>query len=446
MDAMWNEVKASIKKQIPDHSYWMWIEPLGFTSASPEGFRLSAPNMFYKKRILEQYASLIEAEISKRSGKACKLFIDLATEEKKEIPAAGPPEDPQQVFPQTQPHFGRLLRREFTFDNFVVGGNNNFAYSAALSHACRKGSDPSSLFLLSKSGMGKSHLSQAVGHHILSTHPRDRVYYITAEDFTNEMVSALKRNCLHTFKEKYRKGCDVLLLEDVHFLSGKEKTQDELSMTLDSLFESDKKIVFTSCYSPPDIPKMSDQLRSRLSCGLISNIEPPNFNTRVRILKRKARENGYVIPDDVVAYLAGELSQDVRQLESGLRCVAGKSSLLGTAVDLRLAESVVKNMIRNRKAITIDAIKKLVCKEYRISVDEIVSNSRKRNIVVPRQVAIYLSRRYTDSPLQAIGKSFNRYHATALHSIGAVERGIREKGGLHRQVEILSNKLETGKF
>jgi chromosomal replication initiator protein len=371
----------------------------------------------------------------------------LAAEDKTAAaPPVPTPPDNQLFLQKTQPHVGRLLRRAFTFDNFVVGGSNNFAYSAALSHACRKVSDQSSLFLLSKSGMGKSHLSQAVGHQILSTNPMDRVYYITAEDFTNEMVSALKRNCLHSFKDKYRRGCDVLLLEDVHFLSGKEKTQTELAMTLDSLYESDKKIVFTSCYSPLDIPKMSDQLRSRLSCGLISNIDPPNFNTRVRILKKKARENGYSIPREVIEYLAGELSQDVRQLESGLRCVATKSSLLGTAVDLRLAESVVKTIVRNRKAITIDVIKKLVCKEYRITVDDIVSSSRKRNIVVPRQVAIYLSRRYTDSPLQAIGKSFNRYHATALHSIGAVERGIKAKGALHRQVEILSQKLESGKF
>jgi chromosomal replication initiator protein len=338
------------------------------------------------------------------------------------------------------------LRKDFTFDQFVVGGNNDFAYSAALSLASRKNSLQNCLFLLSKTGMGKSHLSQAVGHYILSEHPRDRVYYTTAENFSNEMVNAYRNNSIDVFKGKYRNQCDVLLLEDVHYLTGKERTQIELALTLDTLFESSKKIIFSSCYLPSDIPKLNDELRSRLSCALISNIEPPEFRTRVRILQKKAKRNGCKIPEDIIHYLASELTEDVRQLESGLVGVTAKSSLLGTSIDLGLAESVVKNIVCRRKNITVDVIKKLVCKHYRISVKEIVSSSRKQSIVRPRQIAIYLSRRYTDAPLQAIGKSFNRYHATALYSIGAVDRELKEKGAIQKQVEFLCQKLETGKF
>jgi chromosomal replication initiator protein len=294
--------------------------------------------------------------------------------------------------------------------------------------------------------MGKSHLSQAVGHHVLSEYPDERVYYITAEDFSNEMVQAFRQDSINKFKGKYRNKCDVLLLEDVHYLSGKERTQVELALTLDSLFEAGKRIIFSSCYLPGDIPRLNDKLRSRLSDSLISSIDPPDFRTRVRILQKKAMSNGYQIPDDVINYLAGELTEDIRQLSSGLNGVAAKASLLGAPIDLNLTESVVKNIVRQRKKITIDVIKKLVCKYYNCSLKEVVSRSRKQRLLRPRQMAIYLSRRYTDAPLQCIGKAFNRYHATALHSIHSIERGLKESSSIQKQVEFFHQKLESGKF
>ena len=294
--------------------------------------------------------------------------------------------------------------------------------------------------------MGKSHLAQAVGHHILSEHPSDRVYYMTAEDFSNEMVYAYKYGSINAFKEKYRTQCDVMLLEDVHYLRGKERTQVELALTLDTLFEAGKKIIFSSCYLPADIPKLDDKLRSRLSCGIISNIDPPDFRTRVRILHKKATLNGCKIPETVIHYLAGELTEDVRQLESGLIGVTAKSLLLGEPIDLKLAESVTKNIVHQRKNITVDVIKKMVCKHYSISISDIVSSSRKQSFVRPRQIAIYLSRRYTDTSLQAIGRSFNRYHATALHSINAIERKLKENGLMQKQMQFLCQKIEGGKF
>jgi chromosomal replication initiator protein len=260
------------------------------------------------------------------------------------------------------------------------------------------------------------------------------------------MVRAYRHNAIDKFKEKYRNKCDVLLLEDVHYLSGKERTQIELALTLDTLFESGKRIFFSSCYLPAEIPKLNDKLRSRLSCGLISVIEPPDFRTRVRILQKKVRVNDYRLPENVIHYLAGELTDDVRQLESGLNGVAAKSSLLGIPVDIKLAESVVKNIVRQRKRITIDVIKKLVCKYYNIGVEDMVSRSRKHNLVRPRHIAIYLARRYTDAPLQTIGKSFNRYHATALHSINCIERGLKQDSAIQKQVGFFSQKLESGKF
>ncbi|MGB6011345.1 MAG: chromosomal replication initiator protein DnaA [Desulfobacterales bacterium] len=446
METIWEEIKTAIKLRVPSHSFRMWIEPLRLSKCDDDCVYLSCPNFFSKKRVLDQYGDIIASELRKATGKSCRFIVKVP--ESKDSSSKEEDENPQLPLPQMNvyPQNGRFLRKDFTFDQFVVGGNNDFAYSAALSLASRKNSLQNSLFLLSRTGMGKSHLSQAVGHLILSEHPGDRVYYTTAENFSNEMVNAYRNNSIDAFKGKYRNQCDVLLLEDVHYLTGKERTQIELSLILDTLFESSKKIIFSSCYLPSDIPKLNDELRSRLSCTLISNIDPPEFRTRVRILQKKAKHNGCKISEDVIHYLASELTEDVRQLESGLIGVTAKSSLLGTPIDIGLAESVVKNIVHRRKNITADVIKKLVCKHYRISVKEIVSSSRKQSIVRPRQIAIYLSRRYTDAPLQAIGKSFNRYHATALYSIGVVERELKENGAIQKQVEFLCQKLETGKF
>jgi chromosomal replication initiator protein len=449
MEAVWKDIKATIKTRIPVHCFRMWIEPLQLESKQDGHWEVCCPNAFFKTRVQEHYGSLIASELDKLLGKPCNLCFTVSKNAVKKNGNRSQISGFSQLSlpgENIRPHGGRLLRKDFTFDQFVVGSNNDFAYSASLSLASRKDSQQHALFLLSKTGMGKSHLSQAIGHHVLSEYPNERVYYITAEDFSNEMVQAYRHDAIDQFKNKYRTHCDVLLLEDVHYLSGKERTQIELALTLDNLLESGKRIIFSSCYLPADIPKLNDILRSRLACGLISGIEPPNFRTRVRILQRKALLNGYVISDDVIQYLAGELIEDVRQLESGLNGVALKGSLMGVPIDISLAQSVVKNIVRQRKSITIGDIKKLVCKYYNVSTEDIISKSRKQGLVRPRQMAIYLARRYTDQPLQTIGKSFNRYHATALHAINCIERGIKTNSAVQKQVHFFCQKLESGRF
>ena len=447
LEAVWKKFKSAIRGRIPKHSFQMWIEPLELEKGANDNWILLCPNFFSKKRVHDLYGELITAELNQQIGETCNLSFAIGAKIKPSSQSKKPHNNQLPLLNDSiRPHTGRFFRKDFTFDHFVVGAGNDFAYSASLSLASGSERKQNALMLLSKTGMGKSHLSQAIGHHVLSQYPDERVYYITAEDFSNEMVQAFRQDSIAKFKGKYRNYCDVLLLEDIHYLSGKERTQVELALTLDSLFEAGKRIIFSSCYLPGDIPKLNDKLRSRLSCSLISNIEPPNFRTRVRILKKKAITNRYHMSDDVINYLAGELTEDVRQLESGLNGVAAKSSLLGATIDLNLAESVVKNIVRQRKKITIDLIKKLVCKYYNCSIKDIVSRSRKRNFVRPRQMAIYLSRRYTDAPLQSIGKAFNRYHATALHSIHRIERGLKENSSIQKQVDFFHQKLESGRF
>jgi chromosomal replication initiator protein len=454
MENVWLQAKSAIKNTIPFNSYKMWIDPLSYLDKNGDELILACPNLFLQKRIQSSYASTILKELERLAGSNIrfKLVVSENKTTQKEEPSlslkAKESVPRQMTFPflENKLLYGRMLRNDYTFDNFVVGKNCDFAYSAALSLASSKKMHQSSLFLFANTGMGKSHLAQAVGHYILSARPSERVYYITAEDFTNEMVSSLKTSSIDKFKNKYRTQCDVLLMEDVQFLTGKEKIQQELAMTLDYLFEANKKIIFSSCQAPADIPKMNEQLKSRLSSSLISKISKPSFRTRTRILEKKAKEKGYPVPGDVIEYLASELSDNVRQLDGGLNGLISKASLLNLTIDIPLAESVIENLVRSSASITIETIKKLVCKNYNVSVKELVSASRKQSIVRPRQMAMYLSRKYTDQPLNVIGKSFNRYHATAIHSITAVERGIKLKNDLGKQAAILENKLEAGDF
>lgn len=446
MEIVWNQVKSALKERVSESSYRMWLEPVSFIRSEKDVIYLSTPNVFSRKRLQEHFGQLVQNEWQEALGKACKIVFEIINTQGAPKPSDLP--EPQLVLPDaaTINTSGRMLRKEFTFDEFVVGGNNEFAFSASLAMATRKKNPDNALLLISKTGLGKSHLTQAVGNHILNERPEERIYYISAEDFSNEMVYAMRNDSVDQFKKKYRYGCDVLLLDDIHYLTGKERTQIELAMTLDSLVNSGKRIIFSSCCLPMEIPKLNDTLRSRLSGSIISPIEPPNFRTRLRIVQKKAATKGLEVPEDVARYLASELTEDIRQLESGLISVAARASLVRTPIDVGLAESVIRNIAHRQKRITIDIIKKLVCKEFNISLQDLLSPSRRQAIVRPRQIAMYLSRKYTDSPFQTIGKSFNRYHATAMHAITLIEKSLKENRALFNQVEVLSHKLETGEF
>ncbi len=461
MESFWKEVKCQIKKTLPDHSYRMWIDPIQLLEHDQHHIKLSSPNSYFIKRLKDNYLPQFKREFVKLG--LDNIQIDFKVNSKKQsgskkikqnkngsFPAVKFVEKkPQQKdLPGLKGRFnnGRLLKKGFTFNDFVVGDSSNFAYSASLSLAQGKINGSSILYLLAKTGLGKSHLSQAVGHHIMANSLADRVYYVTAEDFTNEMIFSLRNHKIEQFKTKYRTQCDVLILEDIHFLSGKEATQKELAITLDYLLDADKKIIFSGCELPDEIPKLNAQLRSRLGLGLVTEIGRPDFKTRVRILKKKSNNYGYNIPNSVTEYIAQELCDDVRQLESGLSGVAAKGSLMGYDIDIALAKSVLANITKAKKRISIDSICDLVCKEFSISKKEILSTSRKKRIVKPRQVGMFLSRKYTDQPIKRIGKTYNKYHATAIYAINTIERELKLKGALFEQVNYLSKKIETGKL
>lgn len=464
MESVWEKVKAELKADISSNNFMMWIEPLELRCCENGTVVLDCPNRFSKKWIQGNYGELLESRISLRAGKTYSLALEIGDEKsskpnkqtassdsppaKKETRAKKGRKDRQLPLPDmhVRPNTGRMLKRDFTFDNFVVGENNDFAYSAVLSMGMKKHCLNQSLFLSARSGLGKSHLTQALGHQVLTTGACDRVYYITADDFSNEMVYAFSTKTISRFKEKYRNGCDMLLLEDIHSLAGRERTQTELAMVVDYMLDADKKVLFTGDCLPGDIPKLNKHLQSRLSSGLITAMELPDYSTRVRILRKKAKLYGYLIPSAVLEYLADNLNEDVRQLESGLHNVAAKSSLLGMPVDMELAADIVKHMAVARSRITLDAIKSFICKEYGVLEKDLVSRSRKQRLAWPRQVGIFLSRRFTDHSLKTIGRCYNRYHATVIHSVNCVEGAMKSKPSTRQEIDLLTKKLEGGKL
>lgn len=455
MSSIWENAKSELYATVQEHTYKMWLEPLSL-KMDQGVYTVCCPNFFSKKKVQQDYKNLILGVLESVTASTLSdiEFVIERPAKKTTIeitPAAAPVSTtlpaiiPQQLSIPIENQFvtGSFLKRGFTFDQFVVGNHNNFAYSAALALASSRQRQTPSLYLSADTGLGKSHLVQAVGHEMLEADASRRVFYTGAADFSSEMVSAMKNDRMESFKTKYRKNCDVLLIDDVHHLSGKDRTQQELVGILDYLFEAGKKIIFASYYPPAEIPKLNDKLRSRMGCGLISDMGHPDYKTRFKILQKKSQTNGYRLPTEIMEYLADSLADDVRQLESGLHCVMARAELLNMPLELSLAEEVVRGMVRQNKQITIDSVKKLICQHYKVTNDDLVSKSRRSEIVRPRQMAMYLARHYTDCPLQFIGRAFNRYHATAIHAINSIEKAAKTNNEVKNQLDILRRKLEV---
>jgi chromosomal replication initiator protein len=301
-----------------------------------------------------------------------------------------------------------------------------------------------SVFLLSQTGLGKSHLSHAVGNYLHFQRPDLRVQYVTAEQFANEMIFSLKHGSIEAFKNKFRTGCDVLLLEKVEFLSGKEKVQSELVYTLDELMDRGKKVLCTGNAVPRDIPKLSNELQSRLGGIMMAPIERPDFSTRIEIIKRKSSIENIKLPMDVVEFLADKITTDVRQIESCLVGMIAKTNILGIPLTLDLARDVTQTMLDRLPKITVSHIQQVICASFQISMDDLISVSRRKELAMARKIGMYLSRQYTTESLANIGKSFKRSHSSVIYAVNGLSKEVEEANSkLRRHVEYVSRRLET---
>ena len=443
MSILWDELKKHIKGQLPEKSYSLWINPLSLIDENEESLVLGCPNKFSMNWIIDHYGRLLENSL-RQMGKCHKIVYKVAAPVKRKKEPDMFESSPQLNLPNITPRKAKgkiRFNREFTFDRFVVGSCNEFAYSASKAIASGGCCSYDSLFMWANTGLGKSHLSQSIGHMLLEKNPDVRAYYITAEDFVNEMIFALKTSRIEEFKNKYRKSCDVLMLEEVHFLSGKEKIQTELGYTLDALANDNKKLIFTSSLLPKNIPSMSKELSSRLTSGLITTLDKPDYNTRVKIVEKKASEHNLMLSEEIVHLFAEKLKKDIRQIESALRCFKAKAELMGVKTDLNLAQEVLKYHITDQGAISLDAIKKIICKYYKIENSVLPSKSRKKIHTYPRNMYVYLSRNYSDATLEEIGKSINRNHSTIIYSSEVIEKKMKLDKKVKNQVDFLSQKI-----
>lgn len=447
MSAVWNSLRAEVRANLPEKNYSLWINPIRLLQESGDTLLLGCPNKFSLNWVLENYRGLLEEKLSQLSEGRLRLEFKVGAPEKK-IPPGGPGEGAEQLVLPNLPVRAlrglRPLNHGFTFERFVVGRCNEFAYSASRAFAHGDSSAYNPLLILANTGLGKSHLSQAVGHAMLESNPGARVHYVTAEDFVNEMISSLKNNSIQEFKDKYRRSCDALLLEGVHFLSGKEKMQAELGYTLDALENAQKRIIFTSALPPKDIPNLSRELASRLTSGLITTLERPEYETRLKILENKAAEEKLPISEQILHFLAEKLTGDVRQIESALRCLKAKSELLKVKMDMDLVREVLRCIVPEQDAAGLEEIRSLVCRYFKVDPSALESKSRKAIHTYPRNVYVYLCRQHTAVTVEEIGKSIKRNHSTVLYACEVMEQKMKADVKVKNQVEFLRKKLKDG--
>ena len=447
MSLIWQEVKNHIRENLSENSFSLWINPLSPLEERDDYLVLGCPNKFSLNWVTENYKDIMEKRLHDIGKNNYKLILKVKVPEKKEQIPDLFKQSKQLTLPNissNRVNGRRRFNRDFTFDRFVIGKCNEFAYSASKALATDSNWNYDSLFLLSNTGLGKSHLSHAIGHAILEHNPNARAYYITAEDFVNEMIFALKNKRIDEFKDKYRRSCDVLLLEEVHFLSGKEKTQLELGYTLDALVNDNKKIIFTSSLLPKDIPNMTKGLSSRLVSGVISTLEKPDYNTRVKIIEKKSSEHNIRLSEDIISLFAKHLTRDVRQIESTIRCLRAKSELMNASIDMSLAKEVINCQVNDQNNISLDGIKKVICHYFKVDPVMLQSKSRKKIHAYPRNLFVYLCRNFTDATLEDIGKSINRNHSTIIYSSEVIEKKIKVDNTVKKQISFLTEKIKDG--
>jgi chromosomal replication initiator protein len=406
---------------------------------------LGCRNRFHIEWLREKLEERLLAAVGRHFSGVTRIEYRIAPERARKEVECEIDEGPRQI------SFHELIRKaepalnpRFTFDQFVVGQCNQFAFAASMALAGEQSFNSQSVYLLSPTGMGKSHLTQAVGNHLLGQSPSCRVRYATTEQFTNEMILALQHGSMESFKKKFRNGCDVLLLERIDFLSGKEKIQSELVYTLDELMDRGKRILCTGSSLPRDIPRLSRELQSRLHGGVVAPIDPPDYRTRIEIIRRKSESRNARFPQVVIEFLAERLTGDVRQMESCIHGLSVKSHILKVPITVSLAEDVTQAIQNHLPKITIDHIQQIVCSSFQVTVEELKSPSRRKHLATARKIAMYLCRQYTTESLQAIGRSFQRAHSSVLHAVNGLSRQLEQKDAAWmRQVEYVSRKVET---
>jgi chromosomal replication initiator protein len=427
----WGKAKDYLKNRLGESVFATWILPLTPKSRTEETFTVEAPDSFFKDWVDKRYAPVIEEVISHLTEGKIRLVTEVGAGIKNPITKITS-EGPQ----AREHHEVSILNPRYTFENFVVGSSNrhSHAYSLAVAESPGKAYNP--LFIYGGVGLGKTHLMQAICHYIHNKDRNKKICYLPSERFTNELIEGIQHRSTSAFRQKYR-NVDVLVIDDIHFIAGKESTQEEFFHTFNVLYDAHKQIIISSDRPPKDISNLQDRLVSRFNWGLTTDIQPPDLETRVAILKKKIEREPIAIPDDVLFFIAQIIKTNIRELEGALIRVIAYALLEEKAITLELTKEVLKDLLKEpKKLITVDFIQRCVAEEYNISLADFKIKRRNKNIVLPRQVAMYLSRELTNLSLPEIGTFFGgKDHTTVLHSYNKIKQEYTQEGEIKSRVD-----------
>lgn len=436
---VWTKAKAVLKESLGESVFSLWIDPLELLSIDEAEINLACPDRFYRAHLERTHLSLLQTTMNEVSGSSCK--VRLCDKGVEALPAARPKGQLRLPHMPARRSVVRSLHPRYTFDAFMVGESNLLAQSACKSLVDGDDTVGSCLYINSSTGLGKSHLTHAVAHTILAKSPATRIRYVTAQQFSAEMVRGIQAGTMDQFKDAYHDQCDFLLVEDIHSLKGKKKTQEELNELLDSLIKSGKRVILTANNSPRNLKGIDSEFKSRMGAGLVTTIQAPDLATRHRIVENKAVLNGVSLDESAVDYISQQIHGDVRRIESALLALRAKSALTGGHVDMDMVREIVADIAGIPKDLTTALIGEFISREFNVSIKDLQSRSRKKVITFPRQIAMYLGRKHTKESLGDIGRAFNRNHATVLHSVKVVSELCRCDTSVQRQVEILDRKM-----
>ena len=438
-EGLWSEVSGRLRGALNETTYRTWFDHVEGLELNDDEFVLAVPNDFTRDWIEGHFIGLIRAAVGDATGH--ERQIQLAVRE-----IAG--ELPAPVEGHRQESLGVGLNPKYTFDSFVIGSSNRFAHAAALAVAEAPAQAYNPLFIYGGTGLGKTHLLQAIAQYVAEHQSELSVRYVTSETFMNDFINALRDKRIEGFKQRYR-AYDLLLIDDIQFFEHKERIQEEFFHTFNSLYEAGGQIVISSDRPPKEISTLEERLRSRFEWGLITDIQPPDLETRIAILRKKVKTDGIDVRDPkVLEFIAGRISSNIRELEGALTRVVAFSSLTGRPMTEDLAQDVLKDVFPQGEVrqVTIERIQELVSERFSLSLAELCGDKRSQNIVYPRQVAMYLSRELTDSSLPKIGKQFGgRDHTTVIHATSKIARMIREDRSVYNLVQELTARIKQAR-
>lgn len=450
LNNLWEQALNIIKGEISEISFNTWIKSCTPISISDNTLKLSVPNEFTKGILDTRYKDLLIQALKIVTSRRFKIefYLESDLEEEKENEEKQKEEKKENTNDVdgsivVSDEMSATLNPKYTFQSFVIGNSNRFAHAASLAVAESPAKAYNPLFIYGGVGLGKTHLMHAIGHYILQENPKAKVVYVSSEKFTNELINAIKDDKNEEFRNKYRK-VDVLLIDDIQFIAGKERTQEEFFHTFNALHEENKQIILSSDRPPKEIPTLEDRLRSRFEWGLIADIQAPDFETRMAILKKKADVEGLNVPNEVMVYIATKIKSNIRELEGALIRIIAYSSLTNRDVSVDLASEALKDIISNKESapVTIKTIQESVANYYNLRIEDLKSQRRTRNIAYPRQIAMYLSRKLTDMSLPKIGEEFGgRDHTTVIHAYEKISENLKTDEGLQSMVNDITKKL-----